>query len=272
MSSQIMSLNTERGVFRVCLDGDPSAPPLMLSNSLGTTLEMWDPQVAALSGKYRLLRYDTRGHGHSPVTPGPYSFAELGKDVIAILDALGIERVAFGGISMGGHIALWLGVNAPERINALMVCNSAARIGTEQVWRERAAVIDKHGQESMRMLAEGAVARWFTEAYAKRNPKVIQGILDRFVQNDHRGYAACCQALETSDLRQDIKRIKAPVLLLTGDKDPVTTVTDSLAMLASIPNARLVVLMAAHLSNIEAADEFNATVIHFLDENLKAVA
>src|SRR5450830_974742 len=134
-------LSTRRGEFRVTVDGDPAAPALVLGNSLGTTLEMWDPQVAVFSRSHRLIRYDTRGHGGSPVTPGPYRLEELGLDVLAVLDALQIARAAFCGISMGGHTGLWLGLHAGARLSSLAVCNSAARIGTEAAWRERAATV-----------------------------------------------------------------------------------------------------------------------------------
>lgn len=259
-----VSLGTERGAFRVTVDGDAAAPALVLSNSLGTTLEMWDPQVDAFSKGYRLIRYDSRGHGGSPVTPGPYSFADLGQDVLAVLDALGIEQAAFCGISMGGHTGLWLGVHAGARFNAIAVCNSAAKIGTSQGWNERAAMVREGGQASMQALAESSPGRWFSADFVKAHPVEVQRAQSWIAGIAPQGYAACCEALAASDLRDGLVRITTPTLLLAGASDPVTTVADAQAMQASITGAQLLVVPASHLSNLEAPRAFNQAVIHFL--------
>lgn len=264
MSGQTIQLNTPRGAFRVALDGDPAAPALILSNSLGTTLEMWTPQVAAFAERFRLIRYDTRGHGGSPATPGPYSFDNLGQDVLAVLDALSVERAAFCGVSMGGHTGLWLGVHAGARFNAIAVCNSAAKIGAEQAWRERAAMVRAGGAAGMRALADSAPGRWFTEGFILAQPDVVRRAQDGIARIDPEGYAACCEALAVSDLRADLGRITAPTLLLAGAFDPVTTVADAQAMQAGIPGARLAVVPASHLSNLEAPEAFNQAVLDFL--------
>ena len=259
-----VSLETARGAFRITVDGDAAAPALILSNSLGTTLEMWDPQVAAFSERYRVIRYDARGHGGSPVTPGPYSFADLGQDVLAVLDALGIECAAFCGISMGGHTGLWLGVHAGERFNAIAVCNSAALIGTAQGWNERAAMVREGGQAAMQTLAASSPGRWFSADFVAAQPATVQRAQGWIAGVAPQGYAACCEALATSDLRGELGRITTPTLLLAGAADPVTTVADAQAMQAGIPGAQLAVVPASHLSNLEAPRAFDQAVLQFL--------
>ncbi|MGE8317443.1 MAG: 3-oxoadipate enol-lactonase [Comamonas sp.] len=264
MSHPATALATRRGAFRVTVDGDARAPALILSNSLGTTLEMWDPQVEMLSKAYRLVRYDTRGHGGSPVTAGPYSFDDLGQDVLAVLDALEIEQAAFCGISMGGHTGLWLGIHAGPRFNAIAVCNSAARIGSEQAWHERAAMVRRDGAAGMQALAASAPGRWFTEGFIQAQPAAVQRVQDGLARLAPEGYAACCDALAASDLRSGLGRIATPTLLLAGASDPVTTVADAEAMQAGIPESQLAVVPASHLSNLEAPQAFEQAVLDFL--------
>lgn len=259
-----VSLKTARGTFRVTVDGDAAAPALILSNSLGTTLEMWDPQVAIFAKHHRLIRYDTRGHGGSPVTPGPYTFADLAQDVLAVLEALGIARAAFCGISMGGHTGLWLGIHAASRIGALVVCNSAAKIGTSQGWLERAAMVREGGQASMQVLAESSPARWFSADFVQSHPAEVQRAQAGIAGIAAPGYAGCCEALAVSDLREDLARITTPTLLLAGAYDPVTTVADAQAMQASISGSQLRVVPASHLSNLESPQAFNDAVLDFL--------
>lgn len=264
MSNPSFALATGRGAFRVAVDGDAQAPALVLSNSLGTTLEMWEPQVPALSQAFRLIRYDTRGHGGSPVTPGPYSFEELGLDVLAVLDALGVDKASFCGISMGGHTGLWMGVHAGHRLQALAVCNSAARIGALGPWMERAAMVRSAGAASMRTLADSAPGRWFSAEFAQAHPGVVQRAQAWIAGIEPEGYAACCEALGASDLRDALGRIDTPTLLVAGDQDPVTTVADAQTMQAAIRGSRLVVLPASHLSNLEAPQAFSDAVLGFL--------
>lgn len=264
MSPTAFQLTTRRGDFRVAVDGDPAAPALILSNSLGTTLEMWAPQVAALSARYRLIRYDTRGHGGSPITPGPYRVDVLGQDVLAVLDALQVEQAAFCGISMGGHTGLWLGIHASTRMHAIVVCNSAAKIGTSQGWGERAAMLRAKGAEGMQALADSAPARWFSEACIQTQPAMVRHLQDGLAHLDPEGYASCCDALAASDLRSELGRIAIPTLLLAGQCDPVCTVADAQAMQASIPGAQQVTVPASHLSNLDAPQAFNQAVLDFL--------
>ena len=264
MGHHAFQLPTQRGEFRVAVDGDAASPALILGNSLGTTLEMWEPQVAAFAARFRLIRYDTRGHGGSPVTPGPYGFEDLGQDVLAVLDALDVERAAFCGISMGGHTGLWLGIHAGRRFNAITVCNSAARIGTEQAWNERAAMVRAGGAAGMRALADSAPGRWFTDGFAQAHPAVVRRAQGWIAGIDPEGYAACCEALAASDLRGGLGRIATPTLLLAGAFDPVTTVADAEAMQAGIAGSQLAVVPASHLSNLEAPQAFGQTVLDFL--------
>jgi 3-oxoadipate enol-lactonase len=258
-----ISLDTARGAFRVTVDGDAAAPALILSNSLGTTLEMWDPQVAGFAKDHRLIRYDARGHGGSPVTPGPYSFADLGQDLLAVIDALDIQRAAFCGISMGGHTGLWLGIHAASRFNAIAVCNSAARIGTPQGWNERAAMVREGGQASMRALADSSPGRWFSADFFQAHPEEVQRAQAWIAGIAPEGYAACCEALAASDLRDSLVRITTPTLLLAGALDPVTTVADAQAMQAAISGAQLAVVHTSHLSNLEASRAFDQAVLQF---------
>lgn len=264
------TLSTARGAFRIAIDGDAAAPALILSNSLGTTLDMWEPQVAAFSRGHRLIRYDTRGHGSSPVTPGPYSFADLGQDVLAVMDALAIERAAFCGISMGGHTGLWLGIHAGSRFNAIAVCNSAAKIGTPQGWSERAAMVREGGAAGMRALAESSPGRWFSPDFIHAQPAQVQRAQGWIAGIAPQGYAACCEALAASDLRAHLGRINTPTLLLAGAVDPVTTVADAQAMQLKIAVAELEVVPASHLSNLEAPQAFNQAVLHFLADQEQA--
>ena len=258
------SLATARGTFRVAIDGDPALPALVLSNSLGTTLEMWEPQVDAFARSRRLIRYDTRGHGGSPVTSGLCTIEALGQDVLAVMDALDIASAAFCGISMGGHTGLWLGIHAGERLDALVVCNSAARIGDASAWNDRAAAVRREGSAAMRALADSAPARWFSADFVVRQPLVVRRAQADIARIAPDGYAACCDALAASDLRGEIDRIATPTLLVAGTFDPVTTVADAQAMQAAVPGARLATVPASHLSNLEAPEAFAQAVLPFV--------
>ncbi len=262
--TDISMLATRNGTFRIAVNGAIDAPALMFSNSLGTPLEMWDVQAKVFARTHRVLRYDTRGHGQSVVTPGPYSFDQLGDDVLAILDTLKIEKAVFCGLSMGGHTALWLGVHAGTRLNGMVVCNSAARIGALAGWQERAAMVRAGGLAAMQTLASTAPQRWFTSDFIAHEPQTVQHAQRWIEQTDPEGYAACCEALGQSDLRQAIQAIAVPTLLIAGADDPVTTVADAEAMQAVIAGAQLVSIPASHLSNVQNPEAFNAALQRFL--------
>jgi len=256
-------LSTASGDFRIDLQGPADAPVLVLSNSLGTTLEMWDAQAAALRSEFRVLRYDTRGHGASVCNDGPYSFDQLGRDVLAILDALQVQQAHFCGISMGGLTGLWLGVNAGQRLRSLTVTNSAARIGVESAWLERAAQVRANGAAGMQALAESSPGRWFTPGFAAAQPAVVQRAQAWIASIAPEGYASCCEALAREDLRAAIAAIATPTLLVAGAHDPVTTVADAQAMQAAIAGSQLIELQASHLSNLEAPEAFEQALAGF---------
>lgn len=257
-------LDTAAGRLRVRIDGPQGAPALVFSNSLGTTLEMWDAQAAHFAKDFRVVRYDTRGHGGSVVSEGPYTFDLLGGDVVALLDALQIERAHFCGISMGGLTGLWLGVHAPGRLLSLTVCNSAAKLGTAEVYQTRAVQVREKGRAAMADLAASSPARWFSEAFCAAHPAVVQRAQGWIAGIAPEGYAGCCEALARADLRADIARIPVPTLIVAGSADPVTTVADGRFMQAAIPGARLAEVPASHLSNLEAPEAFNEALAQFL--------
>ena len=242
-------------------DGSAGAPVLVLSNSLGATLSMWDPQVAALSRRFRVLRYDTRGHGLSAAPEGPYTIDALGGDVLELLDALRIDRPNFCGLSMGGLIGLWLGIHAAGRLDRLVVCNTAARVGTADAWNSRMATIRSGG---MKAVAPALLERWFTAAFRTSTPAVVESTQKMVLQAPVDGYVACCEAIRDADLRERVAEVKARTLVISGASDPVTPPADGQFLAAQIPGARYVELEAGHLSNIEAATHFTDALLQFL--------
>lgn len=257
-------VKTSGGAFRVCFEGPDDAPVLVFSNSLGTTLEMWDQQAERFSKDWRVLRYDTRGHGGSLVSPGPYTFDQLGADVVALLDAFEVERASFCGISMGGFTGLWLGVNASTRLDRLIVANSAAKIGTAEGWLSRAAMVRDKGTIAMAELANSSPGRWFGESFIAGRPDVVSRAQGWIAGVAPEGYAACCEALSQADLRSAIAGITVPTLIVAGTLDPVTTVADAHAMQASISGAKLIEVPTSHLSNLEAKQAFDNALAAFL--------
>lgn len=242
-------------------DGARSLPCLVLSNSLGTDLGMWQAQVDALSARYHLVRYDTRGHGLSASPAGPYSIARLGGDVVALLDHLEIAKAHFCGLSMGGVTGQWLGVHAAHRLNKLVIANTAARVGTAEGWQARAAAVRAQG---LAAIADSAAPRWFTPDFIASQPDMVAAITATLRAQNAEGYAACCDALAAADLRDAIRAIAAPTLIVAGQSDPVTTEADADAMRNAIPGARVSVLPASHISNIEAPELFTRAVLAFL--------
>lgn len=244
-------------------DGDDNAPVVVLSNSLGTNLSMWDPQVPALAEKFRVLRYDTRGHGQSTVMPGPYTIGGLGRDVLGLLDALKIESAYFCGLSMGGMIGQWLALNASNRMKGLVLCNTAARIGSAEIWNARIKDVQERG---MAAIATTVVLRWFSENFVKKSPEVVESMRQMLLQAPAEGYAACCGAIRDADLRETITGVKVRALVIAGALDPVIPQADARFVAEKIPGARYVELEAAHLSNIEAAPQFTEALLKFISE------
>ena len=242
-------------------DGPSSAPVIVLSNSLGTNLRMWDAQIPALTEKFRVLRYDSRGHGDSTVTPGPYTFEMLGNDVIGLLDALHVDRFFFCGLSMGGVLAQWLGINAPGRLNGLIACNTAAKIGNPEFWNKRIETVRSGG---MAAIAGTQALRWFTPAYVAKFPEVIETMTQGLLSTPADGYIATCEALRENDLRESVSKIRIRTLVIVGSYDGVTPPADGKFIAAQIPRSQYVELNAAHLSNIEDSAAFSSTVLQFL--------
>jgi len=242
-------------------DGPDSAPVLVLSNSLGTDLDMWDAQMAALAAHHRVLRYDTRGHGQSSVPPGPYMIAQLGRDVVALLDHLALGRVDFAGVSMGGMTGMWLGVHVPERLGKLTLANTAARIAPPELWNAR---IDKVNAGGMAAISDAVLARWFTPAYAAREPATLAAMQAMMERTPAAGYVACCAAIRDMDQREAVAAIAAPTLVIAGTHDAATPPADGRYLAETIRDARYVELPAAHLSNIETAPAFTAALVDFL--------
>lgn len=245
------------------VSGPADAPPLVLAGSLGTTGRMWEPQVDALSTVFRVIRVDLRGHGGSPAPEGPYSMADLGGDVLALLDRLGIGRAHFAGLSIGGMVGQWLAVHAPERVDGLVLLATSPHMGPAQNWRDRAALARERGTAA---LADGVVQRWFTPAFASERPHDVTLLRDQIVDTPDEGYAGCCGAIEHHDVREDLHRITAPTLVVAGADDPSTPPEGHGALIAErVPGARFVVLEgAAHLLSWSHADRVNTLITQHL--------
>ena len=243
------------------LDGDAALPVLVLSNSLGTSLAMWEPQIPELSKHFRVLRYDTRGHGQSEVTPGPYTIAQLGSDVIALLDQLEIAQAHFCGLSMGGSTFMWLAVHHPERVNKLILCNTGARIGTAEAWNSRIETVQRDGLPA---IAAAVVSRWLTPEYAGQHPQQVQDLTAMLLATPAEGYAGACAAVRDNDLREAIAGIRAPTLIIAGSGDIPTPPADAQFMRATIPGALYVEFDAAHISSQQQPRAFTQAVVQFL--------
>jgi len=252
------------GELHYQLDGPDGAPVLVLSNSLGTDLHMWDGQMAAFTEHFRVLRFDTRGHGQSLVTPGPYSIEQLGQDVLALLDALHIKRAHFCGLSMGGLIGQWLGIHGGERLNKLIVCNTAAKIGDPSVWNPRIDTVLRDGPAAMVALRDASIARWFTPDFAEAHPQVAKKITDMLAATSPEGYAANCAAVRDADFREQLSSITVPLLAIAGTQDAVTPPAGSLFIQQHVADAEYAEFYAAHLSNVQAGDAFSERVLAFL--------
>lgn len=245
------------------LDGPDDAPVLVLSNSLGTALAMWDAQMMTFARHFRVLRYDSRGHGRSGVAPAPYTIERLGRDVLGLLDTLRVARAHFCGLSMGGMVGQWLGLNAAERLDRLVLCNTGACIGTAEVWNARMQAVDEGG---MSAVADGVLGRWFTPAFRAREPQTVAAVQRQLLATPPQGYVACCAAIRDMDVRADIAAIRAPTLVITGEYDASTPPQDGRFLAEQIPGARLQSFPTAHLSNIEASETFTRAVVDFLTE------
>jgi 3-oxoadipate enol-lactonase len=245
------------------LSGPSEAPVVLLSNSLGTPLEMWDPQIPALAQRYRVLRYDSRGHGRSDAPEGPYTTDVLADDAVGLLDALGIEQAHFCGLSMGGMVGQMLGAKHGERLRSLTLCSTACHMPPRELWEERIRTVRAAG---MAALADAVVERWFTEAFRAQPSIAVEGIRQMLLETPPQGYTACCAAIRDMDLRETIRAIRVPTLVIVGAQDPATPPEKAEEIRARVPGAHLEVIPdAAHLLNIEQDVAFDATLIGFLD-------
>jgi len=244
-------------------DGSQAASVLVLSNSLGTNYELWAPQMDACAARFRVLRYDSRGHGQSAVTPGPYTIERLGRDVLGLMDALAIDRAHFCGLSKGGMVGMWLGVNAPHRFDRLVLCNTAAKIGTTQLWDARIAAVRGGG---MAAVVDSVIARWLTDGFRAREPDAVGRVRKMLLETPPEGYVACCAAVRDADQRAAIAQIVRPTLVIAGSHDGATPPADTRLVADAVPGARYVELDASHLSNVEQASAFNQAVLDFLTD------
>ena len=242
------------------LDGERGAPPLVLSNSLGTDFAMWEAQMPTLSERFRVLRYDTRGHGQSSVPPGPYAIAQLGRDVVALLDHLELDRITFCGLSLGGMTGMWLGVHAPERLQRLVLANTAPRMAPSTLWNDRIAKVNAGG---MAAISEAVLARWFTAEFKLREPAQVGALQAMMERTPAAGYVGCCAAIRDMDQREAVAAIAMPTLVIAGTQDAATPPADGRFLAETISDARYVELPAAHLSNIEAAAAFTQALVDF---------
>jgi 3-oxoadipate enol-lactonase len=242
--------------------GASSAPPLLFINSIATTRELWARQVPRLAKSFRVITYDARGHGVSQVTAGDYTIEQLGRDALAVLDAAGAETAHVCGISLGGITAMWMGVHAPRRVRSLVLANTAARIGSVDMWSERIAFVKQQG---MATLADLTMPRWFTEGFRAREPHTIEQFRTMIAACSEDGYLRCCAALRDEDLRDAIGGITCPVLCIAGNSDPATPPEALQFIHERIAGSRLVRLDAAHLTNVEQHQQFTSELLTFFE-------
>jgi 3-oxoadipate enol-lactonase / 4-carboxymuconolactone decarboxylase len=254
----ILELSNGRLFFQI--EGKANAPVLIFSNSLGTDHQMWDEQVEILKQYFKIVRYDTRGHGQSGVSDGEYNLDLLGGDVLALADSLGIEKFSFCGLSMGGLIGQWLGVNHSDRLEKLIICNTAAKIGNADHWEQRISHVLANGTSS---IWEATLERWFTPNF-RNNDSQIAPVKQAFIGCSAVGYTNCCATIRDADFREQLGKIDVPTLVITGSQDPVTNVEQASYLATHIPDASLVILQAAHLSNVEQGNRFTEVLLAFL--------
>ncbi|MEE3624185.1 3-oxoadipate enol-lactonase [Nitrospirillum sp. BR 11752] len=243
------------------IEGPADAPPLVLSNSLGTAMAMWEPQMAALTRHYRVIRYDSRGHGASDAPAGPYTMERLGQDVLSLLDELDIYRVRFCGLSKGGMVGQWLGINAGQRLERLVLANTAAYMGPPQGWQGRMDLVTAQG---MGAVTEAVIERWFTPGFIAAEPEAVDRVRRLLLATQPQGYVGCCAAIRDMDQRPQLPAIAVPTLVIGGTQDPATPPEKAEELHAAIKDSQLVMLNAAHLSNVEQAEAFTEALLTFL--------
>ncbi|MFI5609329.1 3-oxoadipate enol-lactonase [Amycolatopsis sp. NPDC051903] len=252
-------------VHRV-VEGRDDGPVVVFSNSIGSDHRMWEPQVAPLVERgYRVVRYDTRGHGASPVPDGPYELSDLGGDVVALLDDLGVDQAHLVGLSLGGMTGMWLGIHAPERLRSLTLCCTSAKLGPPEMWADRARLVRAEGTA---VVAEAGVGRWVTPAYVQAHPDQVAFLRRMMEDCPDEGYAACCGVIERMDLLAELPKISLPTLVIAGADDPATPPDPHGTLIAEgVPGARLeVVASAAHLGSYEQPEEFTRLILRHITE------
>ncbi|HEX2377255.1 MAG TPA: 3-oxoadipate enol-lactonase [Gaiellales bacterium] len=241
---------------------DGAGPGLLLVNSLGTALDLWEPQVAPLAARFRLIRYDQRGHGGTPAPEGPYTIAALAGDAIELLDRVGLERVSVCGLSIGGAVAAWIAAHAADRVERLVIGSAGPRFATPETWVERAAAVRAGGTETV---VDGVLERWFTPAFAAAHAEVVDGFRATFCEVNREGYAGCCDALAEWDATPHLGRIRAPTLVIAGADDTVAPPDRGRELADAIPGARLVIIDdCAHLASANQPAAFTAAVLAHL--------
>ncbi len=244
-------------------DGPQDAPVLLVANSLMANGSMWDGNIPALADRYRVLRYDKRGHGGSGLSAGPCTIAQLADDAIGLLDALGIQKAHFMGLSIGGMIGQQLGARFPDRILSLSLCNTASEMPPRSLWEERFEIARSQGIAG---LVDGTIKRWFTAPFIERAPQEIEKVRQMILGTSVDGYMACGSAVRDMTQSTMLLKIKTPTLVLSGRSDPACTVEQGIVLNRLIDNSKMVILEeAAHLSNIEQPEAFNKTVRQFID-------
>jgi 3-oxoadipate enol-lactonase len=256
-------INADGCRIHVEVEGPERAPVLMLSNSLGTDLHMWDDQVAPFTRHFRLVRYDRRGHGQSDVPKGPYSMERLGRDVLAVLDALAIPKINWCGLSMGGMVGQWLGANAPTRMGKIILANTTCHFPDPTNWHNRIKAVSEGG---LAAIADTVIAGWLTADFRERAPQAAENLKAMLLATPVKGYLACCEALSTLDQRELLPNIKSPTLVIAGRHDMGTTVAAGEFMRSRIPGASMTILDAAHISNVEQSHAFTDAIVGFLTQ------
>lgn len=252
------------------LDGPEDASVVMLSNSLMSNHTMWDPQMSELTKSFRVLRYDTRGHGLTEAPPGPYSIKLLAEDAVALIDALSVEKVHFAGLSMGGMIGQYLGANYSGRLHSLLLCDTASEMPTPAMWNDRIATAQDQGITG---LIDGTLTRWFTKAFLNNEIASVEKVAEMIRATDSVGYIACASAIRDMSQTSILSNIEVPTIIIVGEDDPACTVEQSKVLEQHIKDSELVVIKnAAHLSNIEQPEVFNATMLTFLNKQPNTVA
>jgi 3-oxoadipate enol-lactonase/4-carboxymuconolactone decarboxylase len=259
-------LNAEKNRIFYRIEGNPGRQVLVLSHSIGTDHGMWEPQIGDLIQDFQVLRYDTRGHGASEVPAGEYSIEQLGKEVLALADGLGIAKFTFCGLSLGGAIGQWLGINAADRLERLILANTAPKLGSRELWETRIRAVTSSGMSS---IVDMAMQRFFSEEFIERGDPYLQSVKSVFLGTNPTGYAGCCAALRDFDSNTHLQRISAPTLIISGKRDVSTPWTGNGEILAQkIPGASSLQLDSAHLSNLERPRAFSSAVAEFLQSGL----